>query len=73
LCDGTRFQQAEDPIEWEVFRTGILESQGWQLHRLWTPHFFRDPHGCIPAILSKATEIVANEEKKDAIRVNRVG
>jgi hypothetical protein len=23
----------------------MLESQGWALHRLWSPHFFRDPEG----------------------------
>src|SRR5205807_1156386 len=45
LCDGARFAQAEDPVEWDVFRTGILESQGWRLHRLWSPDFFRDPDG----------------------------
>ena len=43
LCDGTRFTQAEDPVEWDLFRTSVLESQGWVLHRLWTPNFFRDP------------------------------
>ena len=69
LCDGTRFQQAEDPIEWEVFRTSVLESQGWQLHRLWTPHFFRDSQCCIQRILHQAAELMAKEENKDALKV----
>jgi very-short-patch-repair endonuclease len=33
-----------------VFRTGVLEKQGWRLHRVWTPHFFRDPKGTMKAI-----------------------
>lgn len=41
-CDLTRFAQAADPIEWEVFRTQVLEGQGWQISRVWSPHYFRD-------------------------------
>jgi hypothetical protein len=69
MCDLTRFARAEDPVEWELFRTGVLESQGWRLHRLWTPHFFRDRQGCTQAILKDVAEMLANEEEKDAIRV----
>ncbi|HLN28430.1 MAG TPA: AAA domain-containing protein [Gemmataceae bacterium] len=69
LCDGVRFAQAEDPVEWDLFRTWILESQGWQLHRVWTPHFFRDPRGAVEKILKDAAQAIASEEAKDAIRV----
>jgi hypothetical protein len=54
LCDAARFTSAQDPVEWDVFRTGIHESQGWKLHRLWTPHFFRDPKGVTAAVLRDA-------------------
>ena len=43
LCDGNRFTGAGDPVEWDLFRTAILRNQGWHLHRVWSPHFFRDP------------------------------
>ena len=69
ICDLTRFAQAEDPVEWEIFRTTILEDQGWQLHRLWTPHFYRDLRGCTEAILGEVKTLLANEQEKDAIRV----
>ena len=69
LCDLTRFEQAEDPVEWEVFRTGILEGQSWKLKRLWTPHFFRDRQGSTQAILRSAVEVLSTEEEKDSIRV----
>ncbi len=69
LCDGTRFAQAEDPIEWDAFRTAVLESQGWQLQRLWTPQFFRDPDGCAKKILREAAELVAKEDAKDGLKV----
>ena len=66
IVDGSRFAQAQDPVEWDVFRTAIHESQGWQLHRLWTPHFFRDPSGCLRAIAKDADRVAA--ETKDADR-----
>jgi hypothetical protein len=51
LCDATRFANTTDPVEWDVFRTGIHEAQGWKLHRVWSPHFFRDPRGVTAAVI----------------------
>lgn len=56
LCDTTRYAGADDPVEWDVFRTSVHESQGWKLQRVWTPHFFRDPSG-ITAAIAKAASI----------------
>jgi hypothetical protein len=42
LCDLTRYQKTEDPIEWEVFRTAVLKSQGWGLVRAFSAQTFRD-------------------------------
>jgi hypothetical protein len=56
LCDAARFAAADDPMQWDIFRTGILESQGWKLHRLWTPHFFRDPAGVTRAVVAEADQ-----------------
>jgi very-short-patch-repair endonuclease len=50
LCDGCRFSKASDLVEWDIFRTAILEGQGWKLQRLWTPHFVRDVAGSLEAI-----------------------
>jgi hypothetical protein len=54
LCDASRFTGAEDPVEWDVFRTAIHESQGWTLQRIWSPHFFRDPNGVLGEIVREA-------------------
>jgi hypothetical protein len=50
LCDGSRYDKADDPIEWDLFRVAILESQGWKLVRLWTPQLFRDPDKAIDQV-----------------------
>jgi hypothetical protein len=69
LCDLTRFRGAQDAVEWEIFRTGILENQGWMLHRLWTPNFFRDGKGAVAAVLSDVEASLADDPEKDAINV----
>ncbi|HYO54195.1 AAA domain-containing protein [Archangium sp.] len=61
LCDGTRYPKAADPVEWDLFRTAILEGQGWKLVRLWTPHFFRDPEGAREKVLQAASEQIARQ------------
>jgi hypothetical protein len=53
LCDFNRFALADDPVEWELFRSGILASQGWTLQRVWSPVLFRDTRGSIEAVLSR--------------------
>jgi very-short-patch-repair endonuclease len=59
LCDASRFLESEDPVEWDAFRTAVLEKQGWRLHRVWTPHFFRDPRGTVGGIVAGAGTRVA--------------
>mgnify|MGYP001488453319 CR=1 FL=1 len=43
LTDFNRFRFAEDSVAWEVYRTAMLQSQGWELQRIWSPIFLRDP------------------------------
>lgn len=61
LCDGTRYPKAADRVEWDLFRTAVLEGQGWKLVRLWTPHFFRDPEGATTRVLQSAGDKLMRE------------
>jgi hypothetical protein len=63
LVDASRFAKVEDPVEWDVFRTGVHESQGWTLHRVWSPHFFRDPAGVTRQILRVASSASGDNPK----------
>ena len=72
LCDATRFPLAQDPVEWDVFRTGVLEGQGWQLQRVWSPQLFRDPQGRERAIVADAAKLAAaTTSDADALPVER--
>lgn len=64
LCDATRFEKAEDRVEWEVFRTAILESQGWKLKRLWTPQTMRNLEGELQAIARRAADFAEARDVK---------
>jgi hypothetical protein len=64
LCDTSRFTGAGDPVEWDIFRTGIHESQGWQIHRVWTPSFFRDPSGQSETILRESARAEETSQEK---------
>ncbi len=54
LCDFARFADCPDPIEWEVYRTNILRWTGWDLHRVWTPTYFRDPQRVLNGVERQA-------------------
>lgn len=69
LCDGTRFRYADDPIAWDVFRMAILEGQGWQLNRVWTPQFFRDPEGYFKQFVTEARRIAESDPDPEGIPV----
>ncbi|MDI1290424.1 MAG: AAA domain-containing protein, partial [bacterium] len=57
LCDFARFGLAPDPVEWDIFRTGVLAASGWTLKRVWSPVFFRDAAGQTEAIVKSALEL----------------
>jgi hypothetical protein len=69
LCDMNRFDTAADPVEWEIFRTALLKSQGWTLHHVWTPHFLRDPQTGLAKIAKDHAAEIARSNEHDAIRV----
>ncbi|HTI68970.1 MAG TPA: AAA domain-containing protein [Candidatus Limnocylindria bacterium] len=53
LADFTRYLKTPDPIIWEQFRSRILASQGWELHRVWSPALFRDAAGQIDLVCER--------------------
>jgi hypothetical protein len=42
LCDLHRFTDAPDLVDWEHFRTQLLEGKGWKFQRVFSPAIFRD-------------------------------
>ncbi|MBU6412688.1 MAG: DUF4011 domain-containing protein [Planctomycetes bacterium] len=56
-CDFARFSLAQDQVEWDIFRSSILQQTGWTLHRLWSPALFRDLDGQARLTLKRAADM----------------
>ncbi len=50
LCDSSRFDKATDRIEWDMFRSVVLEDQGWSLRRVCSPQLFRNLQGTLSGL-----------------------
>ncbi len=68
-CDMNRFEQASDPVEWEVFRNWVHENQGWKINRVWSPQFFRDRKPIMQEILGDINQALSSEPPRDAVPV----
>ena len=53
LTDFNRFRKTPDPIDWERFRSLVFRTQGWDLHRLWSPRLLRDPSGELQKVVDR--------------------
>ena len=69
LIDGSRFTGATDPVDWDLFRTSILASQGWALQHVATPQLFRDLDGHMRKFAANANEVANTEPDPDSIPV----
>ena len=71
LTDMTRFKMASDPVEWELFRTQILKSQGWELQRVWSPTIYRDAIGTQDSIKAHVDEYLSKDEDPETLATGR--
>lgn len=65
VTDFNRYRNTPDPIDWELFRTAVLRSQGWQLERVWSPRLFRDNKGVRKLIVEKHADILKAIEEDE--------
>ncbi len=61
-CDFARFALAHDQVEWDIFRSEILEATGWTIQRLWSPALFRDVPGQTRITLKRAEDVVRQSD-----------
>lgn len=60
--DFARFTLAQDRVEWDIFRSNILQQTGWTLQRVWSPALFRDLDGQAQLTLKRAAD---ESERRD--------
>lgn len=61
LTDFNRFRKTPDPIDWERFRTLVFRSQGWELHRLWSPRLLRDTQGELGQLMDRHLQVMKGQ------------
>jgi very-short-patch-repair endonuclease len=44
-CDGATYHSAKSARDRDWLRQGVLEGLGWNVHRIWSTDWFRDPRG----------------------------
>ncbi|MEM8933314.1 MAG: AAA domain-containing protein, partial [Acidobacteriota bacterium] len=54
LIDFARYEEAPDPIEWDLFATALMRRLGWTLRRIFSPRIARDPNGSVESSLGRA-------------------
>jgi very-short-patch-repair endonuclease len=52
-CDGQTYHSAKSARDRDRLRQGVLESLGWNVHRIWSTDWFRDPDGQTGKVLRK--------------------
>jgi hypothetical protein len=57
LCDLHRFADTPDLVDWEVFRTQLLEGKGWKFQRVFSPAMFRDWERSRAEIIEEAAKV----------------
>jgi hypothetical protein len=65
LCDAARYRRAQDRVEWDLFQLLVHESQRWELHRVWSPHFVRDPETAVKDILARMESLLKGEQERE--------
>lgn len=67
-CDGTAYENSTDSRERERTRPFVLKSMGWNIHRVWTTEFIKNPDVALQriekAILAASTQ---NSKKSKSI------
>ena len=62
-CDGAQFHQIESVRERDVSRQNLLESQGWDISRIWSRDYWRNPGKEIDKIVARINELLKKDSK----------
>jgi very-short-patch-repair endonuclease len=52
-CDGAAYHSSKCARDRDRLRQEVLENMGWQIHRIWSTDWFRDPHDELRVLVKK--------------------
>ena len=56
-CDGATYHSARSARDRDRLRQEVLERLGWQVHRIWSTDWFRDPRGETSRVVSRVEAV----------------
>jgi len=56
-CDGATYHSAKSTRDRDCLRQKILECLGWQIRRIWSTDWFKNPHGELSPIIRELNEL----------------
>jgi very-short-patch-repair endonuclease len=67
-CDGATYHSAKSARDRDRLRQGVLEGLGWNVHRIWSTDWFRDPGAEILKAVRKLDELslIRPEQRLDS-------
>jgi very-short-patch-repair endonuclease len=57
-CDGAMYHSGKSVRDRDRLRQMVLEDRGWEVHRIWSTDWFRDPDGQIQVVLKKIERLL---------------
>jgi very-short-patch-repair endonuclease len=60
-CDGATYHSAKSARDRDRLRQEVLEQLGWQVHRIWSTDWFRDPRGETGKIVRRVEGLLASD------------
>lgn len=64
-CDGATYHSAQSARDRDRLRQEVLESMGWELHRIWSTDWFRNPKRQLQLIETRIAQIKARSAVLD--------
>jgi very-short-patch-repair endonuclease len=58
-CDGAMYHSAKSVRDRDRLRQMVLEDRGWEVHRIWSTDWFRDPNGQIQIVLKRIERLLS--------------
>lgn len=63
-CDGATYHEARSARDRDRLRQSVLESHGWNMHRIWSTDWFNRPQEQLQAVISRLEALKADWDSK---------
>ena len=74
-CDGASYHSARSARDRDRLRQQVLENIGWNIHRIWSTDWFRDPEKELKRLveaIEKATILLPEEQANEPVAANDI-